>query len=172
MNIFIRIFIVATLALSAHTLRAQILFDRSKDGMRMVSTRSAILTQEGKSPLVYVGYSVQIQGKKRAYFITLGVKSTQPIAKVNEGDRLLMKIGEKEVLKFEAMPGSMFSKKGNIYYSNSTYRVQPSQLEQIARAQRVRIGMADHTLDVDVDGHAYMLASAQLSALNERLSHR
>ena len=172
MNIVTRIFIIAIMALSAHTLRAQILFDRSNGGTRTVSTRSAVLTPEGKSPLVYVGYSAQVQGKKRAYFITLGVKSTQPLAKVNEGDRLLVKIGEKQVLKFEALPGSMFSKKGNIYYSNSTYRVQASQLEQIAHAQRVRIGMADHTLDVDVDGHAYMLASAQLSALTERLSHR
>lgn len=149
---------------------SQILIDEKRDGKRVVSTKSAVLTPQGKSPLVYIGYSVKIEGKQKAYYLTVGIKSTQPITQVNAGDKLLLKVGEKDVLKYTAMANGQFSQQGKVYYSNSTYRVDRSELERIARASRMRIGMSGgRSLDVDVEATGHRDASRQLAALYERV---
>ena len=113
---------------------SQILIDEKRDGKRVVSTKSAVLTPQGKSPLVYIGYSVKIEGKQKAYYLTVGIKQ------------------------------------GKVYYSYSTYRVERSELERIARASRMRIGMSGgRSLDVDVEATGHRDASRQLAALYERV---
>ncbi len=139
----------------AQTAFSQVLLDQKRNGRRVISTHAAVLTDEGKSPLVYIGYSVQIEGSTHAYYLTVGIKSNQPISKVNAGDRLLLKIGNHDVLKFTAQANSQFSRSGQTYYSNSSYRINKSDIDRIARAQRVRIAMADDVLDIDVARHAY-----------------
>lgn len=139
----------------AQTVFSQVLIDKKQNGRRMVSTHAAMLTPQGKSPLVYIGYSVQIEGKNHVYYLTVGIKSTQPISKVNAGDRLLLKVGERDVLKYTAQANSQFSQSGQVYYSNSSYRINKTDIDRIARAQRVRIGMSEGSLDVDVAQNAY-----------------
>ena len=139
----------------AQTAFSQVLIDKKQNGRRMVSTHAAMLTPQGKSPLVYIGYSVQIEGKNHVYYLTVGIKSTQPISKVNAGDKLLLKVGERDVLKYTAQDNSQFSQSGHVYYSNSSYRIDKTDIDRIARAQRVRIGMSEGSLDVDVAQNAY-----------------
>lgn len=139
----------------AQTVFSQVLIDKKHNGRRVVSTHAAMLTPQGKSPLVYIGYSVQIEGKNHVYYLTVGIKSTQPISKVNAGDRLLLKVGERDVLKYTAQANSQFSQSGQVYYSNSSYRINKTDIDRIARAQRVRIGMSEGSLDVDVAQNAY-----------------
>ncbi len=139
----------------AQTAFSQVLIDKNHNGCRVVSTHAAMLTPQGKSPLVYIGYSVQIEGKNHVYYLTVGIKSTQPISKVNAGDRLLLKVGERDVLKYTAQANSQFSQSGQVYYSNSSYRINKTDIDRIARAQRVRIGMSEGSLDVDVAQNAY-----------------
>lgn len=139
----------------AQTAFSQVLIDKKHNGRRVVSTHAAMLTPQGKSPLVYIGYSVQIEGKNHVYYLTVGIKSTQPISKVNAGDRLLLKVGERDVLKYTAQANSQFSQSGQVYYSNSSYRINKTDIDRIARAQRVRIGMSEGSLDVDVAQNAY-----------------
>lgn len=139
----------------AHSAFSQVLLDQKRNGRRLVSTHAAVLTDEGKSPLVYIGYSVQIEGGSHAYYLTVGIKSNQPISKVNAGDRLLLKIGNHDVLKYTAQANSKFSQSGQTYYSNSSYRINKSDIDRIARAQRLRIAMSDGVLDVDVARNAY-----------------
>ena len=139
----------------AQTAFSQVLIDKKHNGRRVVSTHAAMLTPQGKSPLVYIGYSVQIEGKNHVYYLTVGIKSTQPISKVNAGDRLLLKVGERDVLKYTAQANSQFSQSGQVYYSNSSYRINKTDIDRIARAQRVRIGMSEGSLDVDVSQNAY-----------------
>ena len=148
-------FFTIILTLMAHAAFSQVLIDQKRNGRRVVSTHAALLTDEGKSPLVYIGYSVQIEGNNHAYFLTVGVKSTQPISKVNAGDRLLLKIGNRDVLKLTAQANSQFSQSGQTYYSNSSYRISKADVDRIARAQRVRIAMSEDVLDIDVAHHAY-----------------
>ena len=149
----------------AQTAFSQVLLDQKRNGRRVVSTHAALLTDEGKSPLVYIGYSVQIEGGNHVYYLTLGIKSTQPISKVNAGDRLLFKIGNHDVLKFTAQANSRFSQSGQTFYSNSSYRINKSDIDRIARAQRVRIAMADDVLDIDVARNAYRNALRQANEI-------
>lgn len=165
-----RIFLLTLTLFMAVASFSQILLDEKRDGKRVVSTKSAVLTPQGKSPLVYIGYSVKIEGKQKAYYLTVGIKSTQPITKVNAGDKLLLKVGEKDVLRYTAMANGQFTQQGKIYYSYSTYRVDRSELERIAHTRRMRIGMSEgKSLDVDVEATAYRDASRQLKALYERV---
>lgn len=165
-----RFFLLTLTLMMTVTAFSQILLDQKKDGKRVVSTKSAVLTPQGKSPLVYIGYSVKIEGKQKAYYLTVGIKSTQPITQVNAGDKLLLKVGEKDVLKYTAMANGQFSQQGRVYYSYSTYRVERSELERIAQTRRMRIGMSGgRTLDVDVEASAHRDAARQLAALYERV---
>ena len=152
---------VFLMVLVARTASSQVLLDQKRGGRRVVSTHAALLTDEGKSPLVYIGYSVQIEGTTHAYYLTVGIKSTQPISKVNAGDRLLLKIGQRDVLKFTAQANSQFSQSGQTYYSNSSYRIDKADISRIARAQRMRIAMSDNVLDIDVARNAYRNALRQ-----------